>query len=454
MNESEAPPEARNLEARRDRIRHLAYHDALTGLPNRLLLKDRLGVALSQALRRQNLVAVLFLDLDGFKQVNDRLGHEAGDRLLQEVAARLSRLTRSGDTLARLGGDEFVMVLVDLLRSKDVVGVAGKIVAALHEPFVLPGQGLHVTASVGVSFAPGDGVEADVLVANADAAMYRAKEKGGDTFELFTPDLSRRAADRRALAAELGRALGQGELSLAFQPVVDLATGEISSMEALARWSSQDRGPVAPAEFISVAEDAGLIVGLGRWVLRSACLQALPWVSGDGRRPSLTVNVSSQELQHPDFLPGVEAILSDVGFPPNLLQLDILPGSGPERSERDLSILGAVKGLGVATAADDFGTAGSSLETLRQFPFDVFKIPISFLGGIPGRARDEAIVKSAIRLGRVLDARVVAKGVERDDQLDFLRYHQCDAVQGYLLCAPAPAEAFDSGFFGPSALRA
>ena len=448
MNESEVSLEPLNLEEVRDRIRHLAYHDALTGLPNRLLLKDRLGVALSQALRRQSLVAVLFLDLDGFKQVNDRLGHEIGDRLLQEIAGRLSRLTRSGDTLARLGGDEFVMVLADLHRPEDVVVIARKIVVALREPFVLHGHELHVTASVGVSLAPSDAVEVDVLIANADAAMYRAKEKGGNTFELFTPDLSARAAGRRALAMELGRALGQGELSLAFQPVVDLATGETCSMEALARWSSQNRGPVAPAEFISVAEDAGLIVALGRWVLRSACLQALPWVTGEGRRPSLSVNVSAQELQHPDFLAGVAAILSDVGFPPDLLQLDILPGSGPERSERDLSILGALKDFGVATAADDFGTAGSSLEALRQFPFDVFKIPVSFMGGIPGRTRDEAIVKSAIRLGRVLGARVVAKGVERDDQLDFLRYHQCDAVQGYLLCAPSPAEAFGPGFFG------
>ncbi len=448
MNESKAPPESRNFKEVRDRIRHLAYHDALTGLPNRLLLKDRLGVALSQALRRQDLLAVLFLDLDGFKQVNDRLGHEMGDKLLQEIAARLSRLTRSGDTLARLGGDEFVMILAELHHPEDVVTIARKVVIALREPFVLHGHGLHVTASVGASLGPSDAIEVDVLIANADAAMYRAKENGGNTFELFTADLSARAASRQALALELGRALGQGELSLAFQPVVDLATGETSSMEALARWNSQERGPVAPTEFISVAEDAGLIVALGRWVLRSACHQALSWVTGAGRRPSLCINVSAQELQHPDFLAGVTAILSDVGFPPDRLLFDILPGSQPERSERDLAILCALKHSGVATAADDFGTAGSSLEALRQFPFDVFKIPVSFMGGIPGCARDEAIVKSAIRLGRVLGARVVAKGVERGDQLDFLRYHQCYAVQGYLLGAPAPAEAFGPEFFG------
>ena len=436
------PPEPLNLEEVRDRIRHMAYHDPLTGLPNRLLLKDRLGVALSQALRRQNLVAVLFLDLDGFKQVNARLGHEMGDRLLQEVAARLRRLTRSGDTLARLGGDEFVMVLVDLLRPEDVVAAARKILVAMREPFVLLGQGLQVTASIGVSLAPSDAVEVDVLIANADAAMYRAKENGRDTFELFTPDLSARAAGRRALALELGMALGQGELSLAYQPVVDLATGGTSSMEALARWSSRDRGPVAPSEFISVAEDTGLIVALGRWVLRTACKEALPWVSGEDRGRSLSVNVSARELQDPAFVAGVTSILSDASFPPDRLQLDILPGSQPEKSERDLSILGALKELGVTIAADDFGTAGSSFEALRQFPFDAFKLPVAFLGGIPGSARDEGIVKSAIRLGRVLGARVVAKGVERDDQLSFLRYHQCDAVQGFLLGRPAPAEAF------------
>jgi diguanylate cyclase (GGDEF)-like protein len=448
MRKPDLSPEPRKLEDVRDRIRHLAYHDALTGLPNRLLLKDRLGVALSQALRRQDLLAVLFLDLDSFKQVNDRHGHEMGDRLLQEAAARLSRLTRSGDTLARLGGDEFIMVLVDLYRPADVVAIAQKVVIAMHEPFVIHGHGIHVTASVGVSLAPSDGVEVDVLIANADAAMYRAKEKGGHSFEFFTPDLSRRAADRRALALELGRALGQGELSLAFQSVVDLATGETYSMEALARWSSMERGPVAPSEFISVAEDTGLIVALGRWVLRSACRHALPWVRGAGRRPSLSVNVSIRELQHPDFLSGFEAILSEVGFPPDRLQVDILPGSLTDRSERDLSILHALKGMGVTIAADDFGMAGSSLEALRQFPFDVFKIPVSFLGGIPGTLRDEGIVKSAIRLGHVLGARVVAKGVERDEQLDFLRYHQCDAVQGFLLGAPAPAEAFRAQYFG------
>ena len=436
------PPEPLNLEEVRDRIRHMAYHDPLTGLPNRLLLKDRLGVALSQALRRQDLVAVLFLDLDGFKQVNDRLGHEMGDRLLQEVAARLRRLTRSGDTLARLGGDEFVMVLVDLLRPEDVVAAARKILVAMREPFVLLGQGLQVTASIGVSLAPSDAVEVDVLIANADAAMYRAKENGRDTYELFTPDLSARAAGRRALALELGMALGQGELSLAYQPVVDLATGGTSSMEALARWSSRDRGPVAPSEFISVAEDTGLIVALGHWVLRTACKEALPWVSGEDRGRSLSVNVSAREMQDPAFVAGVTSILSDASFPPDRLQLDILPGSQPEKSERDLSILGALKELGVTIAADDFGTAGSSFEALRQFPFDAFKLPVAFLGGIPGSARDEGIVKSAIRLGRVLGARVVAKGVERDDQLSFLRYHQCDAVQGFLLGRPAPAEAF------------
>ena len=436
------PPEPLNLEEVRDRIRHMAYHDPLTGLPNRLLLKDRLGVALSQALRRQDLVAVLFLDLDGFKQVNDRLGHEMGDRLLQEVAARLRRLTRSGDTLARLGGDEFVMVLVDLLRPEDVVAAARKILVAMREPFVLLGQGLQVTASIGVSLAPSDAVEVDVLIANADAAMYRAKENGRDTYELFTPDLSARAAGRRALALELDMALGQGELSLAYQPVVDLATGGTSSMEALARWSSRDRGPVAPSEFISVAEDTGLIVALGHWVLRTACKEALPWVSGEDRGRSLSVNVSAREMQDPAFVAGVTSILSDASFPPDRLQLDILPGSQPEKSERDLSILGALKELGVTIAADDFGTAGSSFEALRQFPFDAFKLPVAFLGGIPGSARDEGIVKSAIRLGRVLGARVVAKGVERDDQLSFLRYHQCDAVQGFLLGRPAPAEAF------------
>ena len=287
----------------------------------------------------------------------------------------------------------------------------------------------------------------DVLVANADAAMYRAKENGGDAFELFTADLSNRAAGRRALALELSRAMGLGELSLAFQPVVDLATGEVSSIEALARWNSLDRGPVPPTEFISVAEDTGLIGALGRWVMRTACLQALSWATREGRRPSLSVNVSPRELQHPDFVAGVEAVLSEAGLPPGRLELDLLPGPQPERTGREISVLAALRGLGVTMAADDLGAAGSSFDALRQFPFDVVKIPVSFMGRIPGGVRDEGIVKSLIRLGHDLGARVVAKGVETDDQLDFLRYHQCDAVQGRLLGAPYPAEDYAPGFF-------
>jgi diguanylate cyclase (GGDEF)-like protein len=448
MSDSESSLGPRSLDEVRDRIRHLAYHDALTGLPNRLLLKDRLGVALSQAVRRQDLVAVLFLDLDGFKQVNDRLGHEMGDRLLQEVAARLSRLTRSGDTVARLGGDEFVMVLGYLLGPEDVMAVAAKVVTAMREPCVVQGHSLQVTVSVGVSLAPNDDLEADVLIGNADEAMYRAKERGGDTFELFTPDLGRQVSGRRSLGFELGRALGRGELSLAFQPVVDLATGGMTSMEALARWNSVDRGPVLPQEFISVAEETGLIVALGRWVLRAACRQALPWVAGGGNRPSLTVNVSPRELQHPGFLAELDAVLAEMSFPAEKLQLDVLPGSQPERAERDLSVLAAVKEMGVGLGADDFGAMGSSLEVLRRIPFDAFKLPVSFMGGIRGNDRDEGIVKSSIRLGHSLGVRIVAKGVERDDQLAFLRYHQCDAVQGFLLGAPAPAESFGREYFG------
>ena len=448
MNEPDASLEPRSLDEARDRIRHLAYHDALTGLPNRLLLKDRLAVALSQALRRQDLVAVLFLDLDGFKQVNDRLGHETGDRLLQEVASRLSHLTRSGDTLARLGGDEFVMVLGNLLGPEDVLAVAAKVVEAFREPYLLQGHSLQVTASVGVSLAPNDDLEADVLIGNADEAMYRAKERGGDTFELFTQDLGRQVSGRRSLGFELGRALGKGEFSLAFQPVVDLATGGTASMEALARWSPADRGPVPPQEFLSVAQDTGLIVAIGRWVLRSACRLALPWVTGGGDRPSLTVNVSPRELQHPGFLAELETILAETSFPAGKLRLDVLPGSEPERAGRDLSVLAAVQGMGVGLGVDDFGAIGSSLELLRRYPFDTFKIPVSFMGGVRGNDRDEGIVKSTIRLGHALGVRIVAKGVERDDQLAFLRYHQCDAVQGFLLGAPAPAEGFGGEYFG------
>jgi diguanylate cyclase (GGDEF)-like protein len=429
------------LQEARDRISHLAFHDSLTELPNRNLLKDRLSIALSRTVRIKRCVAVLFLDLDRFKQVNDRLGHTGGDLLLRELSSRLRKLMRRGDTLARLGGDEFVIVLSDLRRPEDVARIASKVVAAVRTPFFLEGHEVRVTTSIGVSFAPEDGLDGDVLIQNADAAMYRAKENGKDRVEFFTAELHARAMERRALELGLQSAIERGELTVAFQPVFDVGSGALTEVEAFARWPSDGPREVGPREFIPVAEELGLIGELGRRVLRAACLHAMQWRRSGAPGLGLSVNVSAAEIQRPGYADGVRRLLREIGFPAEGLCLDVTePGGG--RLEACFPVLYILKDAGVRLAIDDFGTGGSSLAIVRSFPFDLVKIDCSLIERIPVEERDAAIVKSIIRLGHVLGARVVAKGVERAEQLEFLRYHRCDTAQGFLLGAPVEANRF------------
>ncbi len=440
--DSDAEHRPVTIDEARARIHHLAYHDALTGLANRLLFQDRLEIALARGRRRGDLVGVLFLDLDGFKRINDREGHGAGDLLLREVAARLSGLVREGDTVARMGGDEFVILVSDIVRAGDVLPIAEKILSGIRVPFTVDARELFVTGSIGIALGPADGIDGDVLVRNADIAMYRAKEQGRDRCELFTPALSARAATRKEMESELRRVVDRGEIALAFQPVVDVATGQIAGVEALARWGIGGR--VAPAEFIPLAEETGLIAPLGRGILRQACLRAARWRVPGGRRPRLSVNVSPAQLRNPAFVPEVASILEETQFPAAALLLEISERATSERLAGCLEAMREIHRLGIGVALDDFGGGGSSLEALRRFEFDVVKIDPSLLRDVPREPRDASIARAIIRLGFQLGFGLIAEGVERSEQLEFLRYHRCPLAQGHLFAAPGPPEIVDS----------
>ena len=432
------------IEEARARIHHLAYHDALTGLANRPLLQDRLEIALARSRRQGDLVGVLFLDLDGFKRINDRAGHGGGDVLLREVATRLSRLVREGDTVARIGGDEFVILASDIARAGDVLPIAEKILSAIRVPFTVDARELFVTGSIGIALGPADGIDGEVLVKNADVAMYRAKEQGRDRCELFTPALGDRAASRREMESELRRLVERGEIGLAFQPVIDLATGRIAGIEAFARWSESGRGTVSPAEFIPLAEETGLIAPLGRQILRKACARSSGWRGPGGVRPRLSVNVSPAQLRNPAFVPELASILEETECPPSALLLEISERAAAERLAGCLEAMREIRRLGVGVALDDFGGGGSSLEALRRFEFDAVKIDPSLLRDVPREPRDAAIARAVLRLGHQLGFCSIAEGVERQEQLEFLRYHRCVQAQGYLFASPGPAEIVDS----------
>jgi diguanylate cyclase (GGDEF)-like protein len=430
------------IEEARARIQHLAYHDALTGLANRLLLNDRLEVAIARSRRTGELVAVLFLDLDGFKRINDRMGHEGGDHLLKGVAGRLSLLLREGDTLARIGGDEFVAVISDIAQPEDVVRVAEKILASLRDPFSIDDREVFVTASIGVAVGPAAGEQGDVLVRHADAAMYRAKEQGRDRLELFTPALTRRAASRRTLETELRRALGEGGLSLVYQPILDIASERVAGIEALVRWNDPVLGEVPAAEFVPVAEEAGLITLLGRWVLKTACSQASVWRREGMRGVMLAFNVSAAELRDPAYVPEIAGLLAETGQAPEDLCLEISERTADGRLPGCLNALRELRRIGVRIALGDFGGPGSSLETVRRFDFDAVKTDPAVLRDVPGRPRDAAIARAVLRLGHQIGAVVVAEGVETAEQLEFLRYHRCHLAQGrFFQPALAPEDA-------------
>ena len=425
-----------------EQIKHLAYHDALTNLPNRLLFKDRLTVALSHAQREGSSLAVLFLDLDRFKIINDSLGHNIGDQLLQAVASRIAACVRESDTVARLGGDEFTVLLPRLHHSQDVAPIASKIIDAVRYPFHIEGRELYTTTSIGISVYPEDGSDAETLIKNADTAMYQAKELGRDNYQLFNANVNAKALHRIALEHGLRRALASDELRMHYQPIFDLRQGRITGMEALLRWTHPQMGPIPPAMFIPIAESTGGMAAIGSWALRQACLQAKQWHDAGHRTLSLAVNLSVTQLLQTDLVATVRAVLEETGFPSRLLELEITESGAMHNPDMSIRVLYELKKLGLRISLDDFGTGHSSLSYLKRFPVDTLKIDQSFVQDTTSDPDAAAIVTAIIAMGHSLRLKVIAEGVEFTEQANFLRRHGCDQMQGYLITPPVPADRF------------
>jgi diguanylate cyclase (GGDEF)-like protein/PAS domain S-box-containing protein len=425
-----------------EQIKHLAYHDALTGLPNRLLFKDRLTVALSHAQRDRTRLAVLFLDLDRFKVINDSLGHNIGDQLLQAVGTRVATCVRESDTVARLGGDEFTLLLPALSRSDDAAPVAQKILEAVRYPFHLEGREFFITTSIGISLYPEDGLDAETLIKNADTAMYQAKEQGRDNYQLFNAYINAKALQRIAMEHGLRRALSANELAVHYQPIFDLRSGRISGMEALLRWKHPEMGNIPPSTFIPLAEAIGVMIPIGAWALRQACIQAKAWHDAGFRNLALAVNLSVTQLQAPDLLLRVKEVLEETGLPPRLLELEITESSAMQQPEQSIRTLYDLKKLGIRISLDDFGTGHSSLAYLKRFPIDTLKIDQSFVRDITSDPDTAAIVTAIIAMAHSLRLKVIAEGVEFTEQANFLKRYACDQMQGYLIRPPVPAEEF------------
>jgi diguanylate cyclase (GGDEF)-like protein len=422
------------------RVEYLAYHDGLTTLPNRRLFSKLLGQSINQAHRYDRHLAVLFLDLDRFKNVNDSLGHEAGDQLLQEVATRLKACLRSSDTVARVGGDEFVALLPELNEEKYVATVAQKILSAVARPFVLLDQEFRVTASIGISTYPQDGLDEQTLIKNADIAMYQAKEKGKNNFQFYSDKLNANSLERRTLESALRHALERNEFQLHYQAKRDIRNGWITGMEALLRWQHPDLGTVAPMQFIPFAEETGLIVPIGKWALRTACLQNVAWQNQGLPHLSMAVNLTARQFFHERLLPDLTAILADTGMDPHLLELEIHESLLMRDVEEALRILSRLKNMRIRIAIDDFGIGYSSLSRLKKFPLDTIKIDRSFIRDVANVAEDKALTEAIIAVGRALSLTVVAQGVETKEQVDFLRQHACDEFQGFYLDRPVAAD--------------
>ena len=426
-----------------DTIRHQAYHDALTGLPNRALFEDRLEQAIAHASRAHEVLAVMFLDIDRFKTVNDLLGHPGGDQLLRQVGAELNALVREGDTVARVGGDEFVFLLTGLAKAEDAISAAERVIASVKEPRLLEGHEFRVSTSVGITVCPKDAEDTESLLRNADTAMYRAKERGRDNYQFYNPSMEASLLQRLSLENELRHALERDQMLVYYQPVLDIPSGRIIGSEALVRWQHHSRGLVAPDDFISLAEESGMISDLGEWVLRSACLQSKAWRNAEGDPLRLTVNISARQLEREGLVAMVQGVLKDTSFPANCLHLEITEGAMMKNVEFIIATLEDLKDMGVGITVDDFGTGYSSLSYLKRFPINTIKIDRSFVRDIPADVNDAAIVTTVITMAHSLNLTVIAEGVETQDQLQFLSDKGCDAFQGYLLSEPVPGAEFE-----------
>ncbi|SNS13801.1 PAS domain S-box-containing protein/diguanylate cyclase (GGDEF) domain-containing protein [Noviherbaspirillum humi] len=425
-----------------ERIRHQATHDALTGLPNRNLMHDRLQQAILHASRAGSLAAVAFIDLDQFKFINDSLGHPAGDMLLKIVASRLTSCMRASDTVARQGGDEFVLVLHNHPSEASITDTVQRLLEAVAAPWSANGIELHVTCSIGISIYPNDGLDAETLLRNADAAMYRAKELGRNNFAFFSAEMSVNATERLGMLSRLRNALQRNEFLLHYQPKVCLKTGRLVGAEALLRWHNGSHGPIPPGRFIPLAEESGLIVEIGEWVLRSACRQAVAWQRAGAPPLPIAVNLSPRQLLRDDLLDVVEQALRDTGLDPACLELEITETVIMRDVEKSLHTLHRLKQLGIGIAIDDFGTGYSSLNYLKRLPVDKLKIDRSFVSDITTDPDDAAITRAVISLAHILNLKVVAEGVETEAQHRFLLENGCDEVQGYYFGKPMAHQDF------------
>jgi diguanylate cyclase (GGDEF)-like protein/PAS domain S-box-containing protein len=424
---------------REERVRHLAHHDALTGLPNRALLTDRITQAIALAQRNGTRLAVMFLDLDRFKNVNDSLGHSVGDKLLREVAARLLAAMRGSDTVSRLGGDEFVILMPEVSEVSVIAVAARKVLDTVSRPYNIDGHELISTPSMGISVYPGDGPDVETLLRNADAAMYHAKESGRNNYQFFTQDMNARALERLSLERSLRRALEREELRLHYQPQYEVASGKLIGLEALIRWEHPDEGLVSPARFMPFAEETGLILPIGAWVLERACWQNREWQDAGLPPVRISVNISALQFRQPGFADTVRHALRVTGLDARYLELEVTESVIMQDAERVTATLQELKEMGLELAIDDFGTGYSSLSYLKRFPIDRLKIDQSFVRDIPSDGEDAAIISAIIGLTRSLGLRTIAEGVETAEQLTFLRQQGCNEVQGYLLARPMPA---------------
>ena len=423
-----------------ERIRYLAHYDVLTGLPNRVLFSDRLEQDIAEAERRGRIVGLILLDLDRFKTINDTLGHGAGDALLQHVARRLVGCVRVDDTVARLGGDEFAVVLADVAHPGDAARVARTILEGFAPPFSVLGRELFMGASLGISLYPLDGREIDILMKNADVAMYRVKESGRSSYQFYEPEMTAEAEQRLALENDLRRAVERGELHVLFQPQEALATGRLEAFEALVRWRHPERGLVSPASFIPLAEENGLIVPIGEWVLEYACACSKGWQDAGLPPIRIAVNVSSRQFLQKNLYTIVERVLNKTGLDPHWLELEITESMLMQDEQSAIDTIRQINRLGVNFSLDDFGTGYSSLSRLKSFPLSTLKIDQSFIADIPNDRFNAAIVRSIISMGHGLGIRVLAEGVENQDQFDFLHDAGCDVIQGFHYGRPLTSE--------------
>ncbi len=424
------------------RLAHLAHYDSLTNLPNRVLLIQRLEEAVQHANRHERLVGIVFLDLDRFKNINDSLGHETGDALLREVAVRLCGNVRRGDTVARLSGDEFALVLADMQHVDDAAHVAQKILESFRQPFQIAGRELFVSASLGVTLYPFDDRDAHGLLRNADVAMYRAKESGKNSYQFYAAEMTAKATERLSLENDLRYALERGELFLHYQPIIDGDSCRIRGCEALLRWKHHERGVISPAQFIPLAEETGLIIPIGEWVLRTACAQCRAWQKQGFSKLNMAVNISARQFHQQDLAASIYHILQTTGLNPACLELELTEGLIMQQAETSVASLKELKAMDIRISVDDFGTGYSSLSYLKRFPIDILKIDQSFVRDIPGDADDAAIADLIITLAHSLKLKVVAEGVETVQQADFMRERHCDAMQGYYFSRPVGPDDF------------